>query len=258
MKTPKKENTLRCRFFCLRLWFSGKANFASRHPMHARTLWNFLPPQKKARRVIWFKSRDDCENDGTTEVSALSQNLVNFNGPKNLFSPCRAELFCECSWHWKSWWNCMRPRQFFGSCTERKNAIAHECRSFGKRSCQEKEKLRKSFSVFVRNSSKLCNRNRNQKYVKFEESHRSKIWLKKREKINTRERKVFSSKKIKTKKKVLFLFKTFKAFVFLSLEFVLCKTVSWRDEPVLINTAIAGMFEHNSSVQHEEQKKLTF
>jgi hypothetical protein len=31
-----------------------------------------------------------------------------------------------------------------------------------------------------------------------------------------------------------------------------------RDEPVLNNTAIAGMFEHNSSVQHEEQKKLTF
>lgn len=118
-------------------------------------------------------------------------------------------------------------------------------RTMEKRSWQS-TKQRKSFSVSFATSLKLCNRNRDQKYVKIKRA--AKIGLSREKNSEKRRQQVFSR----------FLYKL-SSFVFLSLRFVLCKTVSWRDEPVLINTAIAGMFENNSSVQHnEEQKKLTF
>lgn len=118
-------------------------------------------------------------------------------------------------------------------------------RTSEKRSWQS-TKRRKSFSVSFATSLKLCNRNRDQKYVKIKRA--AKLACQERKNSEKRRQQVFSR----------FLYKL-SSFVFLSLRFVLCKTVSWRDEPVLINTAIAGMFENNSSVQHnEEQKKLTF
>lgn len=121
---------------------------------------------------------------------------------------------------------------------------------------------------FIRNSSKICNRNRDQKYVKFKRAA-AKLWLiKKTQKKESKEkakqkqekRKSFSSKAVFLQ---VFSFQQLsKLLCFWVPRFVLCKTVLLnireRRAGLESNTAIAGMFEINSSVQHEEQKKLTF
>lgn len=88
------------------------------------------------------------------------------------------------------------------------NTRAHE-----KGAGKEKRSTKNIFS-FIRNSSKICNQNRDQKYVKFERT--AENWL-----YQDRRQQKFSQKVFK-----IFL-QTFKLCV-LSLRFVLCKTLSVR------------------------------